>query len=234
MPNNAQHTTIQLDTALVREWQQSGDYNYFDEEIQKDSVELNYRDTPQVSLTPISPQVVFFIVIILFLVVSYFAMKYKRFSGFFMKEKSKNVEKKKTDEESETNEEELQEELFRLDLPKLISDALAEKKFDTALKFTYMQAFRRLCEAGILTWKNDTTPSEYAEQPTGDIAEPFKRLTIAYINSQYGHFSVTEANYASASADLEELEKQVKAVEEERLREQQEDETAVFEKGGEA
>ena len=185
MAGNAQHT-IHLDTALIREWQQSGDYNYLDEVVEVDSATTNStqvvtkKGTPSTSFS-IPPLAIWCCIGALFLVLLFFAVR----SGWFTssskkKGKKEDVEKKKKEEEEETTEAALiQEEIFGFDFRKLTAEALAEKNYTAALKYVYMQAFRQLCEADLLTWRKDATPSEYAAQVEGVASEPFRRITTA-------------------------------------------------------
>ena len=246
MAGNAQHT-IHLDTALIREWQQSGNYNYLDEVVEVDSATTGStqvvpkKDTTSTSFS-IPPLAVWCCVGVLVLVILFFAVRNGWFMGFSKKKsKKKEVEKKKKEEEeeNETTEGTLnQEEVFGFDFQKLTAEALAEKDYAAALKYTYMQAFRLLCEAELLTWRKDATPSEYAALDTGVASEPFRRITAAYVRAQYGHYEVTEDNYATAKADFEELNNHVNAITAERRRKAQEEaeeaERTAREKGGEA
>ena len=248
MPDNAQHT-MHIDTALIREWQQSGDYNYLDEVVEVDSATTNSTQVVTKKGTPSTPSTSFSIpplavwccVGVLVLVILFFAVRNGWFMGFSKKKsKKKEVEKKKKEEEeNETTEGTLnQEEVFGFDFQKLTAEALAEKDYAAALKYTYMQAFRLLCEAELLTWRKDATPSEYAALDTGVASEPFRRITAAYVRAQYGHYEVTEDNYAAAKADFEELNNHVNAITAERRRKAQEEaeeaERTAREKGGEA
>lgn len=246
MAGNAQHT-IHLDTALIREWQQSGNYNYLDEVVEVDSATTNStqvvtkKGTPSTSFS-IPPLAVWCCVGVLVLVILFFAVRNGWFMGFSKKKsKKKEVEKKKKEEEeeNETTEGTLnQEEVFGFDFQKLTAEALAEKDYAAALKYTYMQAFRLLCEAELLTWRKDATPSEYAALTSGETAEPFRRITQAYVRAQYGHYEVTEENFSAAKADFEELDKHIRTIMAERQRREQEEaeesERAASEKGGEA
>lgn len=245
MPGNAQHT-MHIDTALIREWQQSGDYNYLDEVVEVDSATTNStqvvtkKGTPSTSFS-IPPLAVWCCVGVLVLVILFFAVRNGWFMGFSKKKsKKKEVEKKKKEEEeNETTEGTLnQEEVFGFDFQKLTAEALAEKNYAAALKYTYMQAFGQLCEAELLTWRKDATPSEYAAQTAEPASEPFKRLTAAYVCSQYGHYEVNEDHYSAAKADYEELDNHVNTIMAERRRKEQEEaeeaERTAREKGGEA
>lgn len=246
MAGNAQHT-IHLDTALIREWQQSGNYNYLDEVVEVDSATTGStqvvpkKDTRSTSFS-IPPTAIWCCVGVLVLVILFFAVRNGWFMGFSKKKsKKKEVERKKKEEEeeNETTEGTLnQEEVFGFDFQKLTAEALAEKDYAAALKYTYMQAFRLLCEAELLTWRKDATPSEYAALDTGVASEPFRRITAAYVRAQYGHYEVTEDNYAAAKADFEELNNHVNAITAERRRKAQEEaeeaERTAREKGGEA
>ncbi|MBQ7056903.1 MAG: DUF4129 domain-containing protein [Bacteroidaceae bacterium] len=241
MPDNAQHT-MHIDTALIREWQQSGDYNYLDEVVEVDSATTGStqvvpkKDTRSTSFS-IPPTAIWCCVGVLVLVILFFAVRNGWFMGFSKKKsKKEDVEKKKKEEEEETTEAALiQEEIFGFDFRKLTAEALAEKNYTAALKYVYMQAFRQLCEADLLTWRKDATPSEYAAQVEGVASEPFRRITTAYVRSQYGHYEVTEDHYSAAKADLEELENHVRTIIEEcRRKEQEEAEKAALQEGGEA
>ena len=243
MPDNAQHT-MHIDTALIREWQQSGDYNYLDEVVERDSATTETTqvvpkaNVPSTSFS-IPPLAIWCCIGALFLVLLFFAVR----SGWFTnsskkKGKKEDVEKKKKEEEEEEETTEaalIQEEIFGFDFRKLTAEALAEKNYTAALKYVYMQAFRQLCEADLLTWRKDATPSEYAAQVEGVASEPFRRITTAYVHSQYGHYEVTEDHYSAAKADLEELENHVRTIIEEcRRKEQEEAEKAALQEGGEA
>lgn len=245
MPDNAQHT-MHIDTALIREWQQSGNYNYLDEVVEVDSATTGStqvvpkKDTTSTSFS-IPPTAIWCCVGALCLMLLFFAIRSGWFTGGSKKKgKKRDVEKKKKDdEENEASEDAInQEEVFGFDFQKLTAEALAEKDYAAALKYTYMQAFRLLCEAELLTWRKDATPSEYAALDTGVASEPFRRITAAYVRAQYGHYEVTEDNYAAAKADFEELNNHVNAITAERRRKAQEEaeesERAASEKGGEA
>ncbi len=92
------------------------------------------------------------------------------------------------------------EHIDQINLDELIDQAIKQKNYHDALRFTYHKALQKLSENELILWATDKTNHEYlSEIGNHPVKLPFNRLTTIYDYVEYGDFEIDERSFEKAS-----------------------------------
>lgn len=94
----------------------------------------------------------------------------------------------------------------KLNLDKLLEEALSRNSYSDAVRLLYLKALEELNAHELINWKADKTNHDYIQELRSHPACPlFSRLTNIYEYVEYGDFNVERKNYDSIRKIYEEF-----------------------------
>ena len=101
-----------------------------------------------------------------------------------------------------------QENIYRIDFEKDITEALAVGDFRTAIRILYLQTIRFFADKQWIDWQIYKTPTEYMYElkPAG-LKTPFRDFTNRFLQVRYGNFKATRELFDSMCSLRDELKK---------------------------
>jgi len=102
------------------------------------------------------------------------------------------------------------EDILRLDLDKIINEAINQKDYRKAIRYLYLKLLRVLNEREIIEWENNKTNRDYRDEiKNTKYANPFFHLTFVYEHIWYGDFAVNEAKFSTTEEEFDNLFKSI-------------------------
>tara|TARA_R110000850_G_scaffold277086_1_gene422295 strand:+ start:18501 stop:19328 length:828 start_codon:yes stop_codon:yes gene_type:complete len=81
----------------------------------------------------------------------------------------------------------------------LIDSALQDKNYRLAVRYYFLQALKKLTDAGLINYEYDKTNSDYAREIIKEpLANTFRKITNIYEYIWYGSFEVSESDFLKA------------------------------------
>ena len=197
--------TIIVNEQALEQLRQSGDYDYTRDLLnQGDKLvdqPITMPDAPSLHAQGIPLWVVYAFLAVVLLVLLFFLYRtgalgrmWESIKGLFHKKKDKK-EEDKDDEDEETPEEEktanADTDIHSLKPEEItdgIDEAMAAGDFRLAVRLIYLTMLRDLHERGIVIWKHDKTPEDYAHEAG---IPSFRRLTLRFMMVRYGDYEAT-------------------------------------------
>jgi hypothetical protein len=89
-----------------------------------------------------------------------------------------------------------EENIYRIDFDKELTDALAAGDFRTAIRILYLQTLRFVADKKWIDWQLYKTPTEYTcELKPPRLKASFRDFTNRFLQVRYGHFKATRELY---------------------------------------
>lgn len=96
--------------------------------------------------------------------------------------------------------------MHQVSFQQLVENALAEKDFKKAVRYTYLQVLKELNNHQIITWEKDKTNLQYMRDITDkQLKNLFKEISHTYEYVWYGNFDYNEEKYLYFKNNAEEL-----------------------------
>lgn len=186
MPSNTLQIldTLQCDTALVRQLQQSPDYDYHREFIEQDYslIERIVRWFEEIFSTTFKHATGDYWVIGGIIVV--FAAAVYLFThdvGIFRRGGKADLDYEVDDED-----------IYAIDFDERIDQAVAQHDWREATRLTHLKTLRWLADNGCIEWALYKTPLQYTRE---ERSTEFREMTNDFLRVRYGNFEATEATY---------------------------------------
>lgn len=91
---------------------------------------------------------------------------------------------------------EIEEDIYKIDFQKLISEAIAKKDFRKAVRLHFLLLLKQLTDKNLIQWKIDKTNKDYSVELTNNrFNKQFKEITFLYEYFWYGNFPIDESKY---------------------------------------
>ena len=119
----------------------------------------------------------------------------KQATSFFSK-KSKEIATLQYEEEN----------IEKIDLDKLIQQALSEKNYRLAIRYMYLKTLKELSKNQLIEWNFEKTNSDYYHEikiPT--VKENFKKVSYLYEYIWYGEFPIEQPEFTNAKQVFDHL-----------------------------
>lgn len=178
---------LRPDTALVRAFQQSGDYDYSKELFKGDFSIWSWlwdhvsrliarviRGVAHVGDVPLWVWV-WLAVILLVVIVGVFVVRKRAL--FY---RNRRVEEEEPDEDDN---------IYGVDFEAALAKALARKNWRGVVRLHYLQTLKALADGGRIDWRPSKTPTQYTREVT---AVPFREMTRLFLRVRYGGFAADE------------------------------------------
>lgn len=104
-----------------------------------------------------------------------------------------------------------EENIHELDFEKEMEKARAEGKWRVLIRLQYLFALKRLADRGVLKVSPGKTNHDYIYEITGDLRDPFARLSRIFEYTWYGHFEASAEVVERSGRELSELQKKLSA-----------------------
>lgn len=96
------------------------------------------------------------------------------------------------------------ENIYEIDFEKEIKNAIKKQNFRLATRFLYLKLLKVLNEIEYINWQPGKTNSSYQNELNNtDISNSFKRLSVMYEYSWYGHFELSHPEFKQLSIEFE-------------------------------
>lgn len=136
--------------------------------------------------------------ILAFVIIKLLGMKYQ--SLFFKNKKQSG----KIDFET------YDEEIYSMDLDKLILKAISENELNKAVRFLYLKLLKELTNNEIIIWQKNKTNREYRfEASKSKYGKSFSDLTYTYEYVWYGDFKIEQSSFQQIHQDFTQIFKQL-------------------------
>lgn len=100
----------------------------------------------------------------------------------------------------------VEENLKDVNFETLIEDALHEKNYRLATRYSYLKSLKLLTNKEIIEWHYDKTNGEYLNEIKDENSKMvFKRISYIYDYIWYGEFPIDEAIYKKNQSDFEKI-----------------------------
>ena len=188
--------TLRADTTLIREWAQSGDYDYAQNLHARDKSlletlfeklgewldDLVSIDTGNIALDDVKKWISVAA-----------ACAATAFFIYFLWKRRKNLKRRPKAEDLPY--EVTEDTIYVADFDAALEKALAASNYREAVRLIYFRTLRHLHDSGHLTWNATQTPEEFVCALTdAGMRSLFARLTNHYVRIRYGHFEATPAD----------------------------------------
>ncbi|MFQ5639207.1 MAG: DUF4129 domain-containing protein [bacterium] len=91
---------------------------------------------------------------------------------------------------------EVEEDVFKLNLKELIEKAVKEKKFQRAIRLSYLSVLKSLTEKHLIEWRRHKTNDDYVrEMHASEFAESFMDVTRVFEYIWYGNAPLDQAKF---------------------------------------
>jgi hypothetical protein len=89
--------------------------------------------------------------------------------------------------------EEIEHNIYEMDLDKLIREAIEQKQYRRAVRFLYLKSLKELSKKNLIQWSTQKTNSDYlSELKSGPLKKSFKSNTLIFEYIWYGEFHIDE------------------------------------------
>lgn len=124
---------------------------------------------------------------------------------FFLNVNAKNIISGKKNDTivTLTEEEEL---IKKKNLKALITEAVANKNYQLAIRYYYLLVLKKLADEEQIIWQPEKTNTDYSyELRTSSISKSFNEITYLYDYVWYGDFNITELEFTKAESKFKSL-----------------------------
>ena len=84
------------------------------------------------------------------------------------------------------------------DIQALINEAIKQKNFRLAIRYSYLKSLKALTESDIISWEHQKTNEDYIKEIQKEsIKHNFKDITKIYDYVWYGEFNIDELKFES-------------------------------------
>ncbi|MEM7551384.1 MAG: hypothetical protein AAF363_17010 [Bacteroidota bacterium] len=101
--------------------------------------------------------------------------------------------------------------IYEVDYPKLISEALSKDNFKIAIRLNYLHTLKILSLEGAINWKPWSTANDYLYQLEKELKPNFSDLNRIFSFVWYGEFDAGKAEFEESNVLKERIAKQVKS-----------------------
>lgn len=109
--------------------------------------------------------------------------------------------------------EEMEKDIYALNFPKLMQEALSKQQYRRAIRLQYLRSLKLLADQSLINWQLDKTNDKYVEelqQKKASYYPHFQKLTRLFNYTWYGNFSIQEDTFTSINKEFETFQQQVK------------------------
>lgn len=180
--------TLQADTALVSQFQQSAEYDYHREFIEQDYSlierivrwldELFNRSFSQATGDETSP---YWVIAGIIVIIAAGVYLFTHDVGIFRRGGKSDLEYEADDED-----------IYGIDFDQRIDQAVAQHDWREATRLTHLKTLRWLADNGRIEWALYKTPSQYTRE---ERSPEFREMTNDFMRVRYGNFEATESTY---------------------------------------
>ena len=180
--------TLQADTALVSQFQQSAEYDYHREFIEQDYSlierivrwldELFNRSFSQATGDETSP---YWVIAGIIVIIAAGVYLFTHDVGIFRRGGKRDLEYEADDED-----------IYGIDFDQRIDQAVAQHDWREATRLTHLKTLRWLADNGRIEWALYKTPSQYTRE---ERSPEFREMTNDFMRVRYGNFEATESTY---------------------------------------
>lgn len=99
------------------------------------------------------------------------------------------------------------------DIQSLISNAILQKNYRLAIRYSYLLVIKQLSESEYIVWEQQKTNEDYIKEiETEGIKNHFKTITRIYDYVWYGEFAIDALKYEALKPSFETISKSIKTI----------------------